>query len=220
MVLVDDLVAAAGDAVEVGVGVDEVDAVVDEAGPVVLDDVVEVGDELVAVVGDDERAGVAALAEEDVEEVGEGFLVVGELADLGVGVEPEELAFLVVVLAATPVGPGGTVGAEDAGGDGGVFGGTPVAAGLVVELRGGDGEDVAVGGLGLEAGARGEDVAEVLRHALIDPEQRALLHLGEVVLVEVVGAAVLAVPGVGELVGEEVGVGELALAGMAKAFLA
>ncbi len=213
MVLVDDLVAAAGDAVEVGVGVDEVDAVVDEGGPVVLDDVVEVADELVAVVGDDERAGVATLAEEDVEEVGEGFLVVGELADLGVGVEPEELAFLVVVLAATPVGPGGAVGAEDAGGDGGVFGGTPDAAGLVVELRGGGGEHVAVGGLGLEAGARGEDVAEVLRHALVDPEQRALLHLGEGVLVEVEGAAILAVPGVGELVGEQVGVAELALPG-------
>ena len=91
--------------------------------------------------------------------------------------------------------------------------GRQIAAGLVVELGGGEGEHVAVGGLGLEAGARGEDVAEVLRHALIDPEQRALLHLGEVVLVEVEGAAVLAVPGVGELVGEEVGVAELALSG-------
>ncbi len=36
-----------------------------------------------------------------------------------------------------------------------------------------------------------------------------MLHGGEVGLVEVVGAAVLAVPGVGELVGEEVGFGEL-----------
>ncbi len=61
----------------------------------------------------------------------------------------------------------------------------------------------------LEAGAGGEDVAEVLGHAFVDPEERALLHLGEVGLVEVVGAAVLAVPGVGELVGEEVGFGEL-----------
>jgi hypothetical protein len=48
-----------------------------------------------------------------------------------------------------------------------------------------------------------------LGHALVDPEQRALLHLGEVVLVEVEGAAILAVPGVGELVGEEVGFAEL-----------
>ena len=125
-------------------GVDVVDAVVDEGGPVVLDDLVEVGDELVAVVGDDERAGVAAFGEEDVEEVGEGFLVVGELADEGVGVEPEELALLVVVLAALPVGPGGVAAAEDAGGDGGVFGGAPLAAGLVVEVGGGDGEHVAV----------------------------------------------------------------------------
>ena len=39
VILVDDLVAAAGDAVEVGVRIDEVDAVVDEGGPVILDDV-------------------------------------------------------------------------------------------------------------------------------------------------------------------------------------
>jgi hypothetical protein len=48
-----------------------------------------------------------------------------------------------------------------------------------------------------------------LGHALVDPEEGALLHLGEVGLVEVVGAAVLAVPGVGEFVREEVGFGEL-----------
>ena len=47
------------------------------------------------------------LAEEDVLEVGEGLFVVGELADEGVGVEPDELALLVVGLAAHPVGPGG-----------------------------------------------------------------------------------------------------------------
>ena len=190
-------------------GVDGVDAVVHEGGPVVLDDLVEVGDELVAVVGDDEWAGVAAFGEEDVEEVGEGLFVVGELADGGVGVEPEEFALLVVVLAALPVGPGGVAAAEDAGGDGGVFGGAPLAAGLVVEVGGGGGEDVAVLLLRFEAGAGGEDVAEVLGHAFVDPEERALLHLGEVGLVEVEGAAVLAVPGVGELVGEEVGFGEL-----------
>ena len=170
---------------------------------------VEVGDELVAVVGDDERAGVAAFGEEDVEEVGEGFFIVGELADGGVGVEPEEFALLVVVLAALPVGPCGVAAAEDAGGYGGVFGGAPLAAGLVVQICGGGGEHVAVLLLRLEAGAGGEDVAEVLGHALVDPEERALLHLGEVVLVEIEGAAVFAVPGVSELVGEEVGFGQL-----------
>ncbi len=103
-------------------GVDGVDVVVDEGGPVVLNDLVEVGDKLVAVVGGDERARVTALGEEDVKEVGEGFFVVGELADGGVGVKPEEFALLVVVLAAFPVRPGGVAAAEDAGGDGGVFG--------------------------------------------------------------------------------------------------
>jgi hypothetical protein len=119
------------------VGVDEVDAVVEEGGPVVGTTWLRSAMSS-AVVGDDERAGVAALAEEDVEEVGEGLLVVGELADERVGVEPEQFAFLVVVLAALPVGPGGAAAAQDAGGDGGVFGGTPLAAGLVVELGGGE----------------------------------------------------------------------------------
>jgi hypothetical protein len=48
-----------------------------------------------------------------------------------------------------------------------------------------------------------------LGHTFVDPEERAFLHLGEVVLVEVEGAAVFSVPGVGELVREEVGFGEL-----------
>ena len=85
----------------------------------------------------------------------------------------------------------------------------PLAAGLVVQVAAESGEDVAVLLLRLEAGAGGEHVAQVLRHAFVDPEEGALLHLGEVVLVEVEGAAILAVPGVGELVGEEVGFGEL-----------
>ena len=60
-------------------------------------------------------------------------------------------------------------------------------------------------GLGLEAGACSQDVAEVLSSTFVHPEQRALLRFFEVGLVEVEGAAILAVPGVGELVGEEVG---------------
>jgi hypothetical protein len=115
----------------------------------------KVGDEFVAVVGDDERAGVSAFGEEDVEEVGEGFFVVGEFADRGVSVEPEELALLVVVLPAFPVGPRRVAAAKDAGGDGGVFGAAPLAAGLVVEIGGGRGEHVAVLLLVFEAGAGG-----------------------------------------------------------------
>ena len=186
MVCVDELVAAALDAVEVGVGVDEVDAVVDEGGPVVGGDLVEVGDELLAVVGDDERAGVAALAEEDVQEVGEGLLVVGELADEGVGVEPEELAFLVVVLAATPVGPGR--GRRRAGCwrrwrclRWSASRGRACSREWRRRGRAGRGTAAWV----LEAGAGGEDVAHVLRHAFVDPEERALLQGGEVGLIEV-----------------------------------
>jgi hypothetical protein len=48
-----------------------------------------------------------------------------------------------------------------------------------------------------------------LGHTFIDPEEGALLHLGEVGLIEVEGAAVFTVPGVGKLVREKVGLGEL-----------
>jgi len=144
VILVDELVAAAGDAVEIDVRVDEVYAVVEEAGPIVLDDFVEVADDLGAVVGNDKWAGVSTLAEEDVLEVGEGFLVVGKLADPGVGVEPKELAFGVEVLAAAPVGPCLIAATEDAAGDCGVVGGAPEAAGFVVEHCGDGGEVGAV----------------------------------------------------------------------------
>jgi hypothetical protein len=208
-VVVDELVAALFDAGEVGVGVDQVDAIVKELCPVVGGDLVEVCDQFGALVGNDQRAGVAAFAEEDRLEVVERFLVVGELADEGVGVEPEELTLLVVVLSALPVRPRRCAAAQDAGGDGGVFGRAPLAAGFVVEISGGEGEHFAVLLLVLEAGAGGEDVSEVLRHALVDPEQVALLRGGEVGLIQPRRAPILAVPGVGELVGEQVGHAEL-----------
>ncbi len=205
LVGVDELIAAAFDAGEVRVRRGDVDAIVEEGGPVVGHDFVQVRDELLAVVRDDERAGVAAFAEEDVLEVGEGLLAAGLLADERVGVEPDELAFLVVGLAARPAAPGADGCAIDGAGDGGVFSRAPVAAGLVIERSGGGGEEVAVLRLGAEAGAGREDVAHVLGHSLVDPEELALLGRGEVGLVELVGAAVFAVPGVGELVREQVG---------------
>jgi hypothetical protein len=55
-----------------------------------------------------------------------------------------------------------------------------------------------------DAGARGEDVAEVVGEALVDPEEIALHGLLVVGRGEAGGAAIFAVPGVGELVGEEV----------------
>ncbi len=143
------------------------------------------------------------------QEVGEGLLVVGELADEGVGVEPEELSLLSSPGRASSWPQAGLPPRRMLAAMAVSSVGAPVAAGLVVEVGGGGGEYVAILRLRLEAGARGEDVAEVLGHALVYPEQRALLHLVEVGLIEVEGAAVLAVPGVGELVGEKVGLNEL-----------
>src|ERR1700749_5267607 len=67
-------------------------------------------------------------------------------------------------------------------------------------------EEVAILRRRNEAGARGEEVAEILRHALVDPQKLAMLHLVKVGLVERFGTAVLAVPGMGELVRKELAV--------------
>ena len=57
LVGVDELPSALLDAFEVGVGLDLVDALAEECGPVVRDHLVEVADELVEVVRNDFRLG-------------------------------------------------------------------------------------------------------------------------------------------------------------------
>ena len=62
---VDELVAALLDTRNIRAWVEFVYAVVEECGPVIFDNLVEIGDELFAGVSDDERAGVAPFAQED-----------------------------------------------------------------------------------------------------------------------------------------------------------
>ncbi len=129
----------------------------------------------------------------------------GLLADGLVDLEPEEVAFAVVVDVATPVIEGAAGVVEDLRGGGGVLEIAPGAAGASVVEVGGDGGEAVAEDLGApDAGAGGEDVAEVVGEALIDPEEVALHGLLVVGRGEAGGAAILAVPGVGELVGEEV----------------
>ena len=126
-------VSALGDAFEGRVRSLGGDAVAQEASPVIGDDLIEGGDELVEVVGHDFGRGVASFAEEEHAEIVEALFAAGELADGGIDVEPDEGAFLVVVLAATPVAPLAAGAAQDGGGDGGVLEIAPSAAGLYVE---------------------------------------------------------------------------------------
>ena len=59
------------------------------------------------------------------EEISERFLVIGELPDQGVGIEPKQLAFLVVILPAAPVRPVRAAASQDTRSYGGIIGGSP-----------------------------------------------------------------------------------------------
>ena len=111
----------------------------------------------------------------------------------------------VVVGVAAPVIERAAGVVEDLRSGGGVLKIAPGAAGAgVVEVGGDSGEAVAVDLRAPDAGAGGEDVAEVVGEAFIDPEEIALHGLLIVGRGEAGGATILAVPGVGELVGKEV----------------
>jgi hypothetical protein len=86
-----ETIAALLDAFSVDVGLDVVEAGLDEGGPVVGDDLVEVGGEFCEAVRLDAGNAGAAFLEEELKEVAESFLVVGEFADGGVDVEPESV---------------------------------------------------------------------------------------------------------------------------------
>ena len=100
------MVAALLDAFGVDVGLDVVEARLDESVPVVGDDLVEIGFELREGVGLYAWDAAASFLEKDLEEVAQSFFVLREFADGGVDVEPEEVAFGVVVGATLPAAPG------------------------------------------------------------------------------------------------------------------
>ena len=91
------------------------------------------------------------------------------------------------------------------GGVGGVLQVAPLAAGKVIESGGGEGEIVAILVGGEQSAAGGEHEAEIVRQAFVDPEQVVLHGLLVVGRGEVGGAAVLSVPRVNVLVGQQAG---------------
>ena len=213
---VDELVTAVDDAVQGGMGLGGMEAVVQKLRPVVGLDGVERFHDVVERVGLERGFGAGAAGPEFAEVV-EGFRALAQGPDGNVGIEPDEGAFGVVVDAAAQVGVVGAGAVEDLRGDGGVFEGTPGAAGFAVEFGGFGGQFVEEVGGGAQAAAGGEDFAQILGETFVDPEQIALHGLVVVGGGESGGAAVFAVPGVHELMRQKAG-GDAAVVGIDQGF--
>ena len=137
-------------------------------------------------------------------EIVERTLVLRALADQGIDVEPEQRALAVVILETLPVVPGHGPARVDDGVVRRILKGTPASAGLVVVGRGGERKLVEHLLPRPERRARGEHLPPVLGLPFVHPEQ-AVLH-GNIVVgdPEVGRAAEFAVPGVRELVGQQI----------------
>src|SRR3979411_1848935 len=121
-----------------------------------------------------------------------------ELADRGVGIEPQQLSFRVVVLTATPVAIVRRVAAQDLRRDGGVFEVAPRAAGLLIEIRSRERQRFLVLLRRQQTAARRQYAAPILRHALVDPQQVTALRRGVIRRRQTEGAAILSIPRVRE----------------------
>ena len=96
-----------------------VEVLVEERGPIVWRHLVERGHDIVECIGL-ELGAVVGAAVEEVAEVVNGFLAVGDVVNDGGDFKPHQVAFVVVVLGAAPVGPAAAAIAEAGHGDGGV----------------------------------------------------------------------------------------------------
>jgi hypothetical protein len=145
------------------------------------------------------------------------------LPDQDIGVQPDQRALGVVVHGAAIVRVVAPRFVEDLRGHGRVFERSPGAAELGVERGGLDGQRFAEVLRALEAAPRRQNLAQVIRQTFVDPQQAAL-H-GRVVAAigaargEPHGPAILAVPGVHELVRQQ-GAGEFSRAGVDQGALA
>ena len=183
-----------------GVELVGVEALAEEGGPVVGGDCVQAGDDVFKGVGNDfGRSGVAAEAVEGGDEIIEAFLAFGLLADGGVDLHPEKVAFgcssrccdascrrdrrreyriwaaVAVSCRSRQVRPGRA----------------SLKSASMVARR-----SRKTGGAP-DAGAGGEDVAEVVGEAFVDPEEITLHGLLVVGRGEAGGAAIFAVPASG-----------------------
>ena len=202
-VAIDQPVAAGGDPIERRMRADPVHALVEVGRPVEGRDCVEGRDDVVESVGGD--ALIARVhAEEGAGEIVHRAAAAAKLSKPGIHLEPDQHAFRIIILAAHPARPGLRAARLDDRVVGRVDQRAPGAAGKGVVEGGGARELVEHVGGRHQAGARGEDIAPELRPPLVDPEQ-AVAHRHVVIgRPQVRRAAVLAVPAMGELVGQEV----------------
>jgi hypothetical protein len=134
-VAVNESVAAAGDPVGGHGWVQRIDALLEEFHPIVGRDPVQDLDNVLKVVGMGDETAVVG-AEKLRREVVERFAVVGELADPGVGVKPDQLPFGVVVFRELPAHPAHRPALRDRGLVGGVGQGAPLTTGAELESGG------------------------------------------------------------------------------------
>src|SRR5580698_11308037 len=128
----------------------------------------------------------------------------GFAMDDGGDFEPHQVAFVVVIDGATPVGPAVRAVAKTSNGGGGVEERTTGAAGAAGAEHGcGVGEEFVILRGRDEAAARGEKRADKIGETFISPEQFILHRVLEVGCGNVGGAAEFSVPGMGKLVRQE-----------------
>src|ERR1700679_454995 len=171
-----------------------------EGGPVVWYGCVQAGDDVFESVGNYFGSCISTEPVEGCHEVVESLFAVGHLADGGVDVQPDQLAFVVVIHAEPPVVPSAARFVEYLRCRGGVLNITPGTAGTVVVGRS-DGRKPLLVLLGRPDAATGrEHVSQIFSQALIYPEEIALHRFLIVAGREAGRTTVLAVPTVGELV--------------------
>src|SRR5262249_655613 len=125
------------------------------------------------------------------------------LTDRGIDFEPNQFAFRVIVEATTPARPLRAEHAKSLHRDRRIFEGTPGASGTMVERGSAMSQRVAVLFGRPEGGASGEQIAQIFGPPFVDPEKISDHWLLVIARGQPRGAAVLAVPGMHVLVGQQ-----------------
>ena len=172
----------------------------EESGPVIGHNLVESADQILECVslklGTAVRAAVKKAAE-----IFDRLLAVALVVEKSGNLEPQQIAFLVVVSTAPPVDPASPAKRQAGHCVGGVLKWPPGAARAArAELRGCAGKILVVLLRGPQSAARGQEIAQEISKTLVDPQQ-IVPHRGlEIGGAQVRRTAKLAVPRVDEFV--------------------
>src|SRR5271157_1687203 len=142
-----------------------------ESGPVIGHNLVESAHQILECVSFKLGAAVWAAVKEAAE-VFDGLLAVALVVEKRGSLEPQQIAFLVVVSTAPPVHPASSTKGQASDRDGGVLKWPPGASGPArTELRGCAGKILAVLLRGPQSAAHGQEIAQEISKTLIDPQQ-------------------------------------------------